>query len=258
MNHRILYLALLLATCWLLASCRTTQPLFPEVPPVSRPIVSGTPAFPDDLRGAQLFRISPEATTLHILVYRGGTMATLGHNHVISSRSVNGFIWRHEQPYLSGFDIALPVNDLIVDDNDARGAEGSEFPLNVPESARQGTRHNMLSEALLDGETYPVIRLQSANVSGDTDAPHIVVHVTIKNQIHLYTLPVTVKLESTTLHVRGEFSIRQTDFGIKPYSVAMGALQVLDELKVKFDLQAEAVDPAQQAQNIAADDDSAR
>ena len=223
-------------TCCVLTSCKTPEPALVSVPVITRPIISDTPAYPDDMRGAALYTIVPDGTDIHILVYRGGTMANLGHNHVISSRSVNGFVWQHPQFNLCGFDIALPVNDLIVDDNAAREAEGDDFPRNVADSAKQGTRHNMLSESLLDGELYPVIRLQSANISGDVSTPRVVVHVTIKNQIHLYTLPVNLIVDRDTLRVRGEFSIKQTDFGIKPYSVAMGALQVQDELKIKFDL----------------------
>lgn len=211
-------------------------------PVIAKPIISETPAYPDDLRDAHLYRIVPAASILHVLVYRGGTMANLGHNHVISSRTVNGYVWHHEHASLCGFDIALPVNDLIVDDNDARAEEGEEFPVNVPDTAKEGTRHNMLSETLLDGEHFPVIRLQSANVVHDSQSARVIVHVTIKNQFHIYTFPVTLSFEPGTLHVRGEFSIRHTDYGIKPYSVALGALQVQDELKIKFHLIAEAME----------------
>jgi hypothetical protein len=224
-----------LAMSLLLASCTTPAP---APSPIPHPIIGAEPTYPEDLRGAALFQVLPDSSVIHILVYRGGTLSNLGHNHVISSHGVNGYIWKHEQTGLCGFDIALPVNDLIVDDNDARAAEGAEFPVDVPDSARQGTQHNMLSEALLDAEHYPMIRLQSANISGDVNSPQVVVHITIKNQLHLYTLPVSVAAVDQGLQVRGEFTIKQTDFGIKPYSVAMGALQVQDELKIRFDLQA--------------------
>lgn len=237
-NRNLQFILIMLVATLLLVSCATHPPK-----QVLHPVIGETPTHPEDLRGARLFRISPAASTIHILVYRGGTLANLGHNHVISSKSVSGFIWQHDkETSLCGFDIAMPVKDLIVDDNEARAAEGGDFPLDVPDSARQGTQHNMLSEALLDAEQFPVIRLQSANLSGDTRSPRVVAHVTIRDQFHLYSLPVTVESDSHTLHARGEFTIKQTDFGIKPFSVAMGALQVQDELTIKFDLQAEVMD----------------
>ena len=39
------------------------------------------------------------------------------------------------------------------------------------------------------------------------------------------------------------FEISQTEFGITPFSVAMGALQVVDVVKVKFDLLALQIQP---------------
>jgi len=230
--------ALLLAM--LAGACTTQKSTTTAMLP---PVIGQSPEYPVDLRGATLYQISATASTVHILVYRGGTLANLGHNHVVTSKSVKGYVWRHQETNLCGFDIAMPVGELIVDDNDARAAQGPDFPINVPDTARQGTQRNMLSEALLDAEHYPVIRLQSANISGDIQMPRIVVHITIKDQMHLYTLPVTVQADAHHLRVKGEFAVKQTEFGIKPYSVAMGALQVQDELQIKFDLQAEAMQP---------------
>jgi polyisoprenoid-binding protein YceI len=38
------------------------------------------------------------------------------------------------------------------------------------------------------------------------------------------------------LRTSGEFTLRQSDFGIKPISVAGGALKVKDELKFSFEM----------------------
>ncbi len=38
------------------------------------------------------------------------------------------------------------------------------------------------------------------------------------------------------LHIRGSFNIKQTDYGIKPYSMALGAIGVADTLKIDGDL----------------------
>jgi len=249
--NRFSYLVTLMLALLLASGCTTPKSAAPTA--TLPPVIGELPEYPVDLRGATLYQISPAASTVSILVYRGGTLANLGHNHVITSKSVKGYVWRHTELNLCGFDIAMPVGELIVDDNDARAAQGPDFPINVPDSARQGTQRNMLSEALLDAEHYPVIRLQSANISGDIDIPRIVVHITIKDQMHLYTVPVTVQADAHHLRVKGEFAIKQTEFGIKPYSIAMGALQVQDELQIKFDLQADAVQP-DLSQNVGDDD----
>jgi hypothetical protein len=40
----------------------------------------------------------------------------------------------------------------------------------------------------------------------------------------------------TMLRISGEFQLRQSDYGIKPFSFAGGALRLKDELKFKFEL----------------------
>ncbi|MDD5445081.1 MAG: YceI family protein [Pseudomonas fluorescens] len=184
--------------------------------------------------------IDPAASTLHILVYRGGPMAALGHNHVISSRNLQGSIWRAAALEGSGFDIQVPVNDLVVDDSAARAAEGEDFAAAVSEDAKAGTKANMLRETLLDAARYPQIRIRSVSVQGNLNTPTVVAAIQIRDQTRLITLPVTVTSTASTLRVTGAFEIRQTDFGITPLRIAMGALQVQDSIKIKFELVATA------------------
>src|SRR5687767_4439759 len=117
--------SLLLCLCLGLAAC--PRPVQPPAPAPSVPPT--TPSVPPtEVPGAAVYRIDPQASALHILVYRGGRFAKLGHNHVVSSKSLSGRVWMHRELAQSGFEIAFPVADLIVDDPDARRAAGSEFP----------------------------------------------------------------------------------------------------------------------------------
>lgn len=215
----------------LLASCTPAIKQAPSVPPTT--VAADYPA---DLQGARLYRLAPEQSTLHILVYRGGTMANLGHNHVVSSSTLSGHVWLHDSLTRSGFTIMLPVNDLIVDDAQARKDEGAEFVSVVSDSARAGTRTNMLKPEQLDGEHYPVIRLRSLSVAGTRAQPQVQVQITIKGQSRELIVPVQLSASEQSLRVTGQLPIKQTDFGIQPYSVAMGALQVQDQLTIKFEL----------------------
>ena len=177
---------------------------------------------------------------MHVLVFRGGTLANLGHNHVMTSKSVAGYVWLASSLEHSGFTLTVPVNEFIVDDNAARAAEGADFPLNVNDDARTSTKRNMLSTAVLDGEHYPVITLRSASISGSMATPQITFDLTLKDQTRRMSVPVVLDSNDRRLRAVGEFDIKQTDFGMKPFSVAMGALQVLDVVKVKFELVATA------------------
>lgn len=193
-------------------------------------------AEPAAARGAVVYRISAADSVVHVLVYRGGALATLGHNHVLSSQDVAGTVWLHEQLELSGFALSVPVGTLIVDDDQARNEEGAEFPPQVPESAREGTKRNLLSEAVLDGAKQPRIEIRSVAIAGTREQPSVTARMTIKAQSRDIHVPVFMNEQGQSLRIRGEFDIKQSDFGIKPYSVALGALQVQDTVRIKFNL----------------------
>ncbi|WP_157994245.1 YceI family protein [Peristeroidobacter agariperforans] len=183
-----------------------------------------------------LYQIDPQASVLHIFVYRGGTFARLGHNHVMTSKSVQGRVWMRSQFASSGFELSFPVANLIVDDPDARRAAGTDFPPDIPDADKEGTRKNMLRKEVLDGESYPNVTVKSATVEGSVQAPKITARITIKNASRDVVVPATIVMNGERLTASGEFEILQTDFGMKPFSVALGALEVQDRLRVRFNL----------------------
>jgi hypothetical protein len=50
------------------------------------------------------------------------------------------------------------------------------------------------------------------------------------------SIPVRVALLGDMLRASGDFTLSQSDFGIKPVSVAGGALKLKDELKFSFEI----------------------
>ena len=229
-------IGVVLLLCLGLVACprpvRPPAPI-PEVPPQPAPT---QPAPPPTEAGATIYQIDPKASTLHVFVYRGGTFARLGHNHVMTSKSVTGRVWMRTPFPASGFELSFPVADLIVDDPDARRAAGTDFPPEIPAGDKEGTRKNMLRKEVLDAETYPTVTVKSATVEGSLQAPKITARITIKNATKEVVVPTTIVVNGEGLTASGEFDILQTDFGMKPFSVAMGALEVQDRLHVRFNL----------------------
>lgn len=228
--------SVLLLLCMGLTACpRPVQPPAPtpSVPPQPAP-TEQSPSAPE--AGAAIYEIDPQASALDIHVFRAGTFARLGHNHVVSSRSVTGRVWMRPQLSASGFELSFPVADLIVDDPDARRAAGSDFPPDVPAGDKEGTRKNMLRKEVLDAENYPKVTVKSATLAGSLQAPQITARITIKDATKEVTVPTSVVVNGARLTAKGEFEIRQTDFGMKPFSVALGALEVQDQLRIRFNL----------------------
>jgi hypothetical protein len=225
---------LLIVTCGLLlAACPST------VRRGSEPASSLPPLAPPDLSGSTLYQVSPSASEVHILVFRGGTLARLGHNHVMTSKAVTGRVWLHPRVDRSGFELAFPVQELIVDDVEARLAAGGDFPPEIPQADKDGTRKNMLRPEVLDGERYPTITLRSARVAGPLASANVTARITIKDATRDVAVPVSVTVAAGRLTAAGELDILQTDFGMKPFSIALGALEVQDRLHVKFKIVAD-------------------
>jgi len=165
-------------------------------------------------------------------------MARLGHNHVIASHHLSGTVSVTDDQLQTRFDIGIPVNELAIDEPAMRERAGPDFPPGVPQSARDGTRKNMMSEALLDGAKYPVIRLRATDVAAAGEGFDVGVEITIKDQVHAVRVPVTIERKDGELVARGEFPLKQSELGFKPFSVAMGTLVVLDEMRIRFEVTA--------------------
>jgi hypothetical protein len=224
------------ALLWGLSACQTSpQTTSPPTgaPTAPAPVApSGAPA------DAQEYGVVAEESLLQILVYRGGAMARLGHNHVIASHQLAGSVFLTNDPLQSRFDIHFPVNELAVDEPAMREGAGPDFPPGVPQSARDGTRKNMLSEALLDGAKYPEIRLRATDVAPAGEGFDVGVEITLKDQVHTVRIPVALERKDGAVVARGEFPLKQSELGFKPFSVAMGTLVVLDDMRIRFEITA--------------------
>ena len=184
-------------------------------------------------------KVVAEESLLQILVYRGGAMARLGHNHVIASHHLSGAVFVTDDPHADALRHQFPVNELTIDEPAMRELAGADFPPGVPQSARDGTRKNLLSEALLDGAKYPAIRLRATDVVAAGEGFDVGVEITLKDQVRHVRVPVHAASARTARSSRsGEFPLKQSELGLKPFSVAMGTLVVLDEMRIRFEVSA--------------------
>lgn len=223
--------AAVLAACfWTLSSCMP-RPVEAPVPARSPARVGvQTPA------GAEVLRVDPDRSVVTILVRRAGALARLGHNHAIESASESGFAWIGRDLADSGFEIHLPVQAFIVDDPQARAGAGPDFADAVSENARQGTYANMLRAEVLDAARYPEVTVSATRLDGTWDHPAVNARVTLRGTTRDIEVPITLRRQPSTLRASGVMRLRQTDYGIAPFSIGAGAIQVADELEVRFDI----------------------
>ncbi|NIA57760.1 YceI family protein [Massilia sp. TW-1] len=206
----------------LLASCG--QPL---APPARGP-ATGLNADPASYRtaaasGAAVYAVDSGASLIAVTVRRAGLMARLGHEHVVASHTLAGFA----APGLGRADLAFRLDALTVDEPHLlRDAGIATQP--SPEAVA-GTRSNMLGP-VLDAQRYPVVSL---HVERPGDGA-LQVAVTLHGVTRRLDLPATVRVDAATIVADGTARLKQTDFGITPFSVGAGLLAVGDELEVRY------------------------
>ncbi len=173
-----------------------------------------------------------------VLVFRGGPLARAGHNHVIASHQMTGVAFVPDDVTKASFEVHVPVQSFTIDEPSLRAQEGNDFSAEVPDSAREGTQRNMLSEPMLDGDRFPEIVLTSAAIGAGAqdDADQAVlafVNVTVRGKTTTVSVPLKYELQGDALRVQGELILKQTDLGLTPFSLFGGALRVEDEMRVK-------------------------
>jgi hypothetical protein len=219
-------LALVLTACGALKA-RHAEPQYPN-----EPVLPSEQKFP-----GKLYRVDESQSELRVLVYRAGPLARFGHNHVMVNRELRGAV--NLADTASGFWLSVPVAGFVVDDAQARDEEGADFASDVPQDAKSGTLRNMLSAAVLDADEFPVITINCVAVSGPNGAPDsgsmiASVAISVAGHESKIDVPFTLQSDSSRLLAIGSLELRQSNLGLTPYSLMLGALQVQDAMTIKF------------------------
>ena len=204
--------------------------------PRLRPVTPWLPGQPglQSLPAPGEYPIDSSGSELRLLVYRAGALSNLGHNHVMVNRAVSGQVQIGGSVSASSFSLKLAVNDFVVDDAQSRGEEGADFPPDIPEDAKAGTRRNMLSESLLNAAEFPDITVKSVSLTGTLEAPKADLEITVAGHTAIISMPFSLQGDAHHVIAAGSAELRQTALGLKPYSLLNGALQVQDAMQLKF------------------------
>jgi polyisoprenoid-binding protein YceI len=110
-------------------------------------------------------------------------------------------------------------------------------------NTRVAVNENMKGSAVLAVERYPTATfdITSAKATGQTSVKGLPIYqldgtFTLVGRQRLLSFTAEVEQERGWLHVKGSFLIKQTDYGITPYSKVLGAVGVADELRIYGDL----------------------
>lgn len=218
----------LIALLALLSGCALPPKALPPAAP-SVPVVA--PSGPYE-------RYEIVTSRVEVRVYRDGPMATLGHNHLISSDALGGTIELREPLRDSRFTLELPLSSLVVDDPASRATSGTEFAKEVPQADRESTRDNMLGSSVLDAARQPVLRLMAEGLEGGPTEFLARVRVGLRGEERIIGIPLSVQIDGDRLSVHASFKLHHADLGLTPFTVALGAVRVRDDVEVECRLEA--------------------
>ncbi|HEU5259905.1 MAG TPA: YceI family protein [Gemmatimonadales bacterium] len=174
-------------------------------------------------RDSLVYVLSP-ASRFQLKTGKAGLLGFAGHSHLVSARAFSGrIVYYPDTPADSHVEITVPADSLEV----LTGADTTEIR-KITEAMR--------TEVLRVGD-YTTITFASTAVTSTDFGFQVLGELTLVGQTREVTVDMQTEIGTDTLRATGNFSVKQTDFGIKPYRGGPGGLvRVAD--RVTFTLEA--------------------
>ncbi len=158
---------------------------------------------------------------------KAGLLAFAGHGHLVRAGSASGrIVYYPARPADSHVDVVVPVDSLEV--------------LTPPDTAEIRKVTDTMRSEVLHPDRYPLITFVSTTVTPAGDGLEVDGRLTIVGQTRDVAVVVHVEAAGDTLRATGSFSVKQSDFGIRPYRGGpAGTVRVAD--RVEFNVAAVAI-----------------
>lgn len=207
-------------------------------------IVAAPPAF-----AAGVYPWRPEMSDFTILTDRSGLFGRMGHRHTIRAQQFTGSVeWDSALPEAVRIDLVIDAKSLKVTDDDLDPGDVAKVQQDM-------------ETKVLEVEKHPEIHFLS-NVATLRESSDGKWALDVNGTLALHgvsqpvIVPLTVEMSGNVLHLKGETTLRQKDYEIDPVSVGLGTVKVKNEVKIQFNLVAEATPPAAATSDSSAAADS--
>jgi polyisoprenoid-binding protein YceI len=175
-------------------------------------------------RADSVIYVLAPASRLVVRTGKAGLLGFAGHEHLIQAREVSGrIVYYPHQPDASHLTISVATQGLEV--------------LTPPDTEEIRKVTAAMRTDVLDVPQFPEITLTSQSVRQSGDTIRIEAALSMKGRTRTVPLVVRVRIGSDTLHATTTFTVRQSDYGIRPYRGGPGGtVRVADA--VTFDIDA--------------------
>ncbi len=179
------------------------------------------------------FQVGPQTGRLVVRTRREGVGAMAGHDLTIEATEWEGTVEIQPDRSLGRVDLSVDARRLTV-----REGTGGARPLSDKDRAE--IKANIDSKVLATA-SYPRIRFQGTEAR-DVRVEEGRASATVVGDLEIAgrTRPVAVRVElepvdGGQVRARGTATLRQTDWGIKPYTAFLGALRVANDVEVELE-----------------------
>jgi polyisoprenoid-binding protein YceI len=187
-----------------------------------------TSAAPPAARTRIRFVIDARRSRFTVQAFASGILAAMGHNPTIGIRTFSGEVeFDPGTPEAAGLRLTIQSASLEVLD-DVSDKDRREIERVMKNDVLEVSRYPQIT---YEAPTVAVNRLDSSIYSA-TLSGSLTFHGVTRNQ----SLTARIIDSGETLRASGDFTLRQSDYQIKPVSVAGGALKLKDELKFSFEI----------------------
>jgi len=174
------------------------------------------------------YEIDPTVSRFIVRAFAGGMLSALGHNPTIAIREYSGqAMFSPESIENASLHLRIKASSLSVTDD-------------ISDKDRREMERTMNQE-VLETDKYPEITFDSSKVSASRAGDgqyfmNLTGELSLHGVKHSQPVSLQLALAGDTLRAHGEFTVRQTAYGIKLVSVAGGTLKLKDDLKCSFDI----------------------
>lgn len=182
------------------------------------------------------YRVSTDKSEIAVKVFKVGLISMFGHDHVIKADKIKGFVYfNNKLLYKSSVNISVAANSFDPDLPVLRKKYGLTDTLSG--SDRTGIRQDMIAANQLNIDKYPDISFVSDIITKDKNDNYIV-----SGKLHIHgierriILPVKIEIRGDILNASGSFYIKQSDYGIEPFSTALGTIKNKDKVEIIFNI----------------------
>lgn len=173
-------------------------------------------------RDSVVYELAP-SSRLVVRTGKAGLFGFAGHEHLIQARQFSGrIVYYPHQPQASHLTVAIATAGLEV--------------LTPPDTEEIRKVTAAMRAEVLNVPQYPEITLASHTVELAGDTLRIQAALTLNGQTRTVPLTVRVRIEPDTLRATTTFSVRQTDYGIRPFRGGPGGtVRVADAVRFEID-----------------------